>query len=73
MTGADFSEADLTKALFENCDLSGAMFSRTNLVAANLSSAYNFSIDPENNSIKKAVFSSQSLMGLLDKYGIVVE
>lgn len=72
LKGADFSEADLTLAVFKRCNLSAAVFMRSILVQANLSEAHNFSIDPEQNNLKKTVFSSSGLSGLLHKYDIVV-
>jgi len=69
----EFVETDLSNAVFQHCDLSLAVFERTILEGADLKTAYNFSIDPENNRIKKAKFSVQNIVGLLDKYGIVVE
>jgi len=70
---ADFSETDLTQAVFENCDLALAVFENTVLEGADLRTAYNYSIDPEKNRIKKAKFSSSGIAGLLDKYNIVIE
>ena len=35
--------------------------------------SYNYSIDPEVNSIKKAKFSLEGISGLLYKYDIVIE
>ena len=70
---ADFTEADLTASSFTGCDFSGAIFDRTNLEKADLSSAINYQIDPENNRIKKAKFSLMGLPGLLAKYGIEVK
>lgn len=69
---ADFAECDLTGAFFSNCDLKGAIFDRTTLEKADLSTAYNYIIDPENNKIKKAKFSTAGLAGLLSKYDIKV-
>ena len=69
----DFTEADLTGALFDNCDLSQARFERTNLEKADLRSSRNFSIDPEINKIKKAKFSIHGITGLLDKYEIEID
>jgi len=69
----DFTEADLTAAIFDQCDLSNATFDRTNLEKADFRSAFNYSIDPENNRIKKAKFSVAGLPGLLFKYGIDIE
>lgn len=69
----DFSESNLTQALFDNCDLKRAVFHKTILQAADLRSSYNFSINPETNTIKKAKFSTQNIAGLLDTYNIVIE
>jgi uncharacterized protein YjbI with pentapeptide repeats len=69
----DFTETDLTKAIFHDCNLQGSTFDRTILNEADLRTASNFSIDPENNQIKKAKFTLHGLAGLLDKYNIVIE
>lgn len=69
----DFTETDLTGALFDSCDLSGAIFDQTVLEKANLVTAYGYQVNPENNRIKKARFSSSGLAGLLGKYDIIIE
>jgi hypothetical protein len=69
----DFTETDLTSSVFDNCDLSQANFDRSILEGCDLRSSYNYSIDPENNRIKKARFSIQGVAGLLEKYGIEIE
>ncbi len=69
---ADLTEADLSAATLDNCDLHKTVFERTNLEKADLRTAYNYSIDPEKNKVKKARFSVQGLPGLLHKYDIVV-
>ena len=68
----DFSEADLTGSQFDSCDLLGAVFDRTNLEQVDFTTAANFTIDPETNKIRKAKFSSQNLIGLVSKFGIIV-
>lgn len=68
----DFGEADLASATFDAFDLARAICKNTVLEKADFRTAYNFSIDPEINRIKKAKFSMIGLMGLLDKYGIEV-
>jgi uncharacterized protein YjbI with pentapeptide repeats len=73
MVETDFTEADLTDAQFINCNLNRAFFSRTTLKNADLRTAYNFSIDPDNNNLKKARFSVHGLPGLLAKYDISIE
>jgi uncharacterized protein YjbI with pentapeptide repeats len=70
---ADFSETDLTNAVFQKCNLNRAIFNRTILSGADMRSAYNFNIDPENNTINKAKFSSDALNGLLIKYNLVID
>lgn len=72
LKGTDFTEADLTLAVFKQCNLSGAIFMQTILMQANLSEASHFSIDPAQNNVRKALFSSSGLSGLLHKYDIVV-
>jgi fluoroquinolone resistance protein len=69
----DFAKADLTSATFTNCDLQDAVFDDTILEKADLRTAINFRIDPQQNKIKKAKFSHLGLEGLLGKYGIEVE
>lgn len=69
----DFTEADLTGALFKECNLNHAFFERTILKTADFSTSYNYTIDPENNLLKKAKFSVHGLPGLLSKYDIVVQ
>jgi len=68
----DFSESDLTSGLFSNCDLSNALFDRSVLVKTNFKTAFNYSIDPENNKIKGAKFSLPEVMGLLKKHNIEI-
>lgn len=68
----DFAESNLEQAVLDNCDLTRAMFDNTNLEKADLRTAYHYSIDPDANRIKKAKFSKEGVMGLLDKYDIEV-
>ena len=70
---ADFTESNLTQAIFDNCNLENAIFDGTNLEKANFSSAYNFTINPEKNKLKNAIFSRKTIDGLLKKYNIVLD
>jgi fluoroquinolone resistance protein len=70
---ADFSETDFTNAVFEKCNLNRSIFNRTIIKGADMRTAYNFNIDPENNTITKAKFSADALSGLLIKYNLVIE
>lgn len=68
----DLSGADLSGASFAGCDLGAAVFDRTILEGADLRSAHHYSIDPANNSIRKAHFSKDGLEGLLHQSGIII-
>lgn len=69
----DFTECDLTGAIFDECDLMNASFDHSVLEKADFRTAFNYSIDPETNRIKKAMFSSSGLEGLLRKYDLLIE
>ena len=69
----DFCECDLTAALFDNCNLQKAIFDNTNIEKADFTTAYNYSLDPERNRIKKARFSINGVAGLLSKYNIEID
>lgn len=69
----DFTESDLRNAILDQSDLAGATFDHSNLERANLTTALNYSIDPENNRIGGASFSLPSVVGLLNKYHIVIQ
>ncbi len=68
----DFTETDLTNSTFQNCDLTRAVFERTILEKVDLRTSFNYSINPEINRMKKAKFSLEGIIGLLDKYKIEV-
>ena len=70
---ADFTGCDLSTAIFDNCDLKDATFEGTILEKADFRTAYNYTINPETNRLKKAKFSLAGLPGLLAKYGIEVD
>lgn len=73
MHDMDLTECDLTSAVLDKCDLQQAIFDGTILEKADMRTAYNYSIDPERNKIKKAKFSLSGIAGLLDKYGITID
>lgn len=73
MKEISFIGTNLTNSIFENCNLENAVFNDTQLAAADFRTAYNYKIDPEFNPMKKAKFSSQGIIGLLDKYDIKIE
>jgi uncharacterized protein YjbI with pentapeptide repeats len=73
MKEVTFVGTNLTNSVFENCNLDNAIFNETILAGANFTSAFNYKIDPEFNPMKKAKFSTQGIVGLLDKYDIKIE
>lgn len=73
MKGVDLERADLGEAVLRECDLLDAVFGATQLRGADLTAAYNFRIDPERNLVKGARFSLQGAVGLLLKYGVLIE
>jgi uncharacterized protein YjbI with pentapeptide repeats len=68
----DFSLTDLTGSKFENCDLLNCTFDGTNLEKVDLSTSFNYSIDADQNQIKKSIHSVKGALGLLNKYDISV-
>ncbi len=68
-----FVGTNLTNSIFENCNLDNAIFNDTQLGGVDLRTAYHYKIDPEFNPMKKAKFSTQGIVGLLDKYDIKIE
>ena len=69
----DFTEADFSNSTFENCDFSGAIFESTILEKTDFCNSSNYSINPEMNRIRKAKFSLNGIVGLLDKYDVIIE
>ncbi len=69
----DFTETNLVGAFFERCDLLGSIFDGSRLEKADFRSAFNYSIDPEKNKLKKAKFAWPGITGLLDAYGLDIE
>lgn len=67
---ADFTNSIIPRSVFEFCDLHGAVFNQTQLEKADLSAAYNFSIDPDINFLQEAQFSYRGMEILLKKYKI---
>ncbi len=69
---AVFTQANLNGSVFKDCDLDRTVFHRTDLTSVNFTSAYNFDIDPDNNTLKKAIFTADGLKGLLTKHQLKI-
>lgn len=69
----DFTETDLSNSIFDYCNMAGAIFNGTLLEKSDFRTSFNYTINPENNRLKKAKFSLQGITGLLNKYDILIE
>lgn len=68
-----YSECNLKNSIFDGCDLFRTTFEHSILEGADFRTSFNYSINPDNNRIKKALFSRDGVVGLLDQYDIIVE
>ncbi|MBY0425041.1 MAG: pentapeptide repeat-containing protein [Cytophagales bacterium] len=68
----NFTNTNLDYAIFEDSELTGALFNGTSLANADLLTASNFHIDPELNTIRKAKFTTEGAIGLLEKYQLQI-
>jgi fluoroquinolone resistance protein len=73
MHSVNFTQCDLSRSSLQKCDLLDSIFAQTNLSNMDLTSIYNFNINPTINNIRKARFSAGSLAGLLTAFEIIVE
>lgn len=69
----DFTGTDLSEGSFNGTNFERSIFSKTNLTRASLLGAINYSIDPRNNTLKKARFSYPEVLALLYCLDITVE
>jgi uncharacterized protein YjbI with pentapeptide repeats len=69
----DFTETILTTSVFDCCDLKGAIFDSSNLEKSDFRTAFNFTINPENNKLKGGKYRKENISGLLNNYKIVIE
>jgi len=70
---AGFSECDLREALFKDCDLLRTVFTQNDLTGADFRTALNYTIDPESNRLRNSKFSYPGVLGLLDRYDIIIK
>lgn len=68
-----FVQCNLEQADFKGADLGGSLFHNTKLERANFVGATQYTIDPLNNSLKGARFSSPEALSLLTGLGVVIE
>tara|TARA_B110000902_G_C13727329_1_gene367569 strand:- start:154 stop:501 length:348 start_codon:yes stop_codon:yes gene_type:complete len=68
----DFTETIATACVFDDSNLKGAIFEDTNLGKSDFRTAINFNINPENNRLKGAKFSRNTIEGILSQYQIII-
>ena len=71
-TETTFVDVDLSEAVFTGSDLAGAKFIDTTLIDADLSTATNYAISPQQNRLKRTRFSEEAALALVSELGIVV-
>ncbi len=67
IVAADFMAADITGVRFDNCNLHKSVFIDTIANKTDFSTAYNFTLDPEKNKLKKAISVSYTHLTLPTK------
>ena len=70
---ADFIDVDLSNSDFSNSDLQATKFQNSNLEEVDFTEARNYYIDPTQNKLKKAKFSSPEVLSLLAGFEIEVD
>ena len=70
---ADFEQAKLKQAQFTGSSFQGARFNKTDLSQADLRDATDYAIDPRNNLLKRARFSTPEALSLLSALGIILD
>lgn len=69
---SDFVGTQLTECDFTQSNLAGSVFNTCDLTKANFVDARAYSINPQNNKVKKARFSMPEVVGLLEHLDIVI-
>jgi uncharacterized protein YjbI with pentapeptide repeats len=69
----DFIDTNLSTSDFTHSNLSGTVFHNCNLTKANFSHAQEYSINPANNTVKKAIFTLPEATSLLKHLDIILK
>ncbi len=69
----DFTECILSGSCFDDCDLMRAVFERSAIDFVDFRTAYNYSINLQQNKNKKAKFGLSRIRGLLNTYDIEID
>ncbi|MGL4631760.1 MAG: pentapeptide repeat-containing protein [Leadbetterella sp.] len=69
----DFTQIEFKLCKFENCNFNGAVFDDSNVEKSSFMNAANLILNPQYNTIKKAIFDKDSAMGLLHSLPIILK
>jgi fluoroquinolone resistance protein len=69
----DFGDTKMKDAICTGTDFQDSVFLRTQLTNADFRKATNYTINPQNNAVKKANFSLPDALTLLSEFGVIVE
>ena len=69
----DFIATDLSGGIFKNTNFENSQFFKTNISGADFSCAKNYTIDVNNNILKKTRFSMPEALALLNGLDIILE
>ena len=73
LKGVSFIETNLKQSFFDNCNLDEAIFLGANLQEVNFTSSYNYTINLQENFIRKTRFSKDGLDGLLRNFDLIID
>ena len=73
MISCDFGSAKLKGCSLQGSNLDRAIFEQTDISKANFTEAINYSINPQNNYIKGAIFSAPEVLRLLASYDLMIK
>jgi fluoroquinolone resistance protein len=69
----NFADANLKNAKFTSTNLEKSRFLNTNLIQANFTDAINYSINPNQNQLKKTIFTLPEAISLLQNLDIILK
>lgn len=69
----NFTEANLTKGIFDSTNFSNSRFSKTNLTQSDFRNSTHYNINPEYNLLKKTRFSTLEVISLLSGLDIILD
>jgi len=69
----DFREDDFSNGNFTLTDFDGSLFLHTKLVSVDFTECINYGVDPNQNDIRKSIFSTPDVLNLLNSFDITIQ